>query len=558
MAPAGRAGRQPGEREMAEQRSGRWTRRAIVGATASGMLAIRSGVASAQPSTTLVVALGSSPTDLDPQSAFEERSALIVGALYEPLIRYAGASTDQFEGVLAESWSSNPDQSVWTFRLRQGIRFEDGSPCDAAAVKASFVRLFTLGLGPATELARFLTSAEQIATPDERTVVFNLGRPQPSFEQCVGAGYGAAICNAAALRIHDVDGDWGHEWAVTNAGGAGTGRYRLLEYLPEDRTVLERNASYWRGWEDDQFERVIVRVVPEESSRRQLLESGGADIVDTLTPEAIEQLRTLPTLVVDSNPTTGVWYVIMTVDGPLASPVARRALCHAFPIDEVREGVYGPTLGPTTGGVAPVTNGYDPSTPVLSYDPELARSLLAEADVAEGTVLSGMVSADNESSVVTMQLLQAALAEVGIELEIEQVAGSTVTDILFRDADPAEQPDLILTNWWPAYNDAWNHLQPQILCSAARGGGANAGGYCSPEVDKLMNRARDAVDRAEYLTAIGEVQRIIANEDPPAIYFGQVMWTTVRQASVEGFGANPVYIGVYDFWSLRRAAGSGS
>lgn len=536
----------------------RLSRRRLVGAAAAGAaawpLAAPRRSAVAQEPETLTIALAVSPIDLDPQSAFEERSALVVGGVYEPLIRYAGDRTDAFEGVLAESWSANDDQSVWTFTVREGVRFQDGSPCDAAAVKESFNRLFTLGLGPATELARFLTGADQIETPDERTVVFDLGRPQPLFEQCVGSGYGAAICNAAVMRGHEVDGDWGHEWAVLNAEGAGTGPYRLTAFVPEDQVILERNDDYWRGWEDGQFARVIVRVVPEGATRRQLLENGDVDIVDTLTPEVIEELRANPALRVDTNPTTGVWYVIMTVEGPLASPAARRALTHAFPYDTVREGVYGATLGPATGGVSPATAGYAPETPVPAYDPDLARSLLAEAGVPEGTVLTGMVNSSNETSVVTMQLLQAALAEVGLTLEVEEVAGSTVSDILFRDADPVEQPDLIFTNWWPAYNDAWNHLQPQVLCSASRGNGTNAGAFCSEEVDALMNEARDAADEATYLEAMADVQRIISVEDPPAIYFGQVIWTTVLQTSVEGFIPNPVYIGVYDFWTLRRAA----
>jgi ABC-type transport system substrate-binding protein len=72
-----------------------------------------------------------------------------------------------------------------------------------------------------------------------------------------------------------------------------------------------------------------------------------------------------------------------------------------------------------------------------------------------------------------------------------------------------------------------------------------------------MNTARDAADEETYLAAIAEVQRIISAEDPPAIYFGQVIWTTVLQTSVEGFVPNPVYIGVYDFWTLRRTSASG-
>ena len=140
----------------------RLSRRQVVGGVAASVAAWTAGgagrfSAAAQEGEALTIALAVSPVDLDPQSAFEERSALVVGGIYEPLIRYAGDRTDEFEGVLAESWSVNDDRGVWTFVLREGIRFQDGSPCDAAAVKASFDRLFTLGLGPATELARFLT-----------------------------------------------------------------------------------------------------------------------------------------------------------------------------------------------------------------------------------------------------------------------------------------------------------------------------------------------------------------------------------------------------------------
>src|SRR3954470_12608443 len=113
------------------------SRRQILGGVAAGLVASEIGwpprSTFAQESETLTIALASSPVDLDPQSAFEERSALVVGGIYEPLIRYAGDRTDAFDGVLAEAWTANDDRSIWTFTLREGIRFQDGSPCDAAA-----------------------------------------------------------------------------------------------------------------------------------------------------------------------------------------------------------------------------------------------------------------------------------------------------------------------------------------------------------------------------------------------------------------------------------------
>ena len=104
----------------------------------------------------LTVASYGSPVDLDPHSAAEDRSAMAIRGAYEQLIALKGETTDEYEGLIAERWEANDDQSVWTFHLRPGVTFHDGSPCDAEAVRASFERLLTLGLAPAYEMARFL------------------------------------------------------------------------------------------------------------------------------------------------------------------------------------------------------------------------------------------------------------------------------------------------------------------------------------------------------------------------------------------------------------------
>src|SRR3954468_321830 len=97
--------------------------------------------------TTLILGLDASPTDLDPQSQYDYRSTVVLRNIYEGLVGLKGSSTDQYEGLVDESWSANDDQSVWTFKLRPGLKFQDGSPCDSAAVKASFTRLLQMGRG---------------------------------------------------------------------------------------------------------------------------------------------------------------------------------------------------------------------------------------------------------------------------------------------------------------------------------------------------------------------------------------------------------------------------
>src|SRR5262249_28113654 len=115
---------------------------------------------------TLTLALDGSPSDLDPHSCYDYRSTMAILGPYEGLIGLVGPATDQFEGILAESWESNDDKSVWTFHIRQGVTFQDGTPLDAEAFRLSYERFLTLGLGPVNVLKRFIQDPKQITAPD--------------------------------------------------------------------------------------------------------------------------------------------------------------------------------------------------------------------------------------------------------------------------------------------------------------------------------------------------------------------------------------------------------
>ena len=245
--------------------------------------------------TTLVIALSGSPSDLDPHAANDYRSSLASRGAYEQLIALKADKTDEYEGLIAEKWEANEDKSIWTFHLRPGVTFHDGSPCDAEAVRASFERMFAVGMGPATELGRFITDPAQVTAPDPATVIFNLGRPQPLFEAGLSSQYGGQIVNAKLAKTHDEDGDWGRAWAqLKNEEGLGTGPYRIVEFEPEEQLILERYEAHWRGWDGDHFDRVVVRVVPEIETRRQLIEQGEVDITEDLTRKRFRRWSRAP------------------------------------------------------------------------------------------------------------------------------------------------------------------------------------------------------------------------------------------------------------------------
>jgi peptide/nickel transport system substrate-binding protein len=533
-------------------------RQTLKGALALGLAAPAArafaGSASAQDAaSTLTIAMNGSPSDLDPHSAYDYRSAIAIRGPYETLIGLVDNKTDVYEGVIAEKWEPNADKSVWTFHIRDGVTFHDGSACDAEAVRASFERFLTLGLGPVNVIARFITDPAKITAPDAKTVVFDLGKPQPLFEAAISSQYGPLIINAKAAKAQEDNGDWGHAWVTTNEEGLGTGPFKITTFDPEQQLIMERYDNYWKGWDGNHFDGVTIRVVPENETRRQLIERGEADIIDNLTPEALQALEQNADLFIDKSYSTEVDYLMMTVTGPLKSKEARQAMCYAFPYDDVITGVYKGYGKRAIGPVAELCRGFAKETFQYTTDLDKAKALFAQAGVAEGTELSLTEESGDQNVISAVQLFQANLDKIGIKLNIETTDLTNFTSIVFGDAPPEERPMVMPWFWWPDYNDAWDHLDPQVRCSAAGSAGTNSGFYCNQQVDDLMLEARDAPDETSYNKALADVQQILSQDDPPAIYYKQGMWTTILRKEIQGFLFNPIYIGTYNYYKLNRA-----
>jgi peptide/nickel transport system substrate-binding protein len=499
---------------------------------------------------TLILATNRAPSDLDPHSAYDPGSGIALQGPFEGLIRLQPSAVDTYAPMLAESWMANADKSVWTFHLRPGVTFQDGTPLDAEAARASFERLLTLGLAPSTVLGRFISDPARIAAPDSRTLVFDLGAPQPLFEAAMAAPFGAAVVNVAALRTHEVDGDWGHGWAQANCDGIGTGPYRLASFDGEDGIVLERSPQYWRGWAGEHFESVAIRVVTEPETRRALVENGDADIATTLPLATVRTLEANPELHIDRRFTLAVSYVAMTVAGPLRSREARKALCWAFPYDEVIDGLYEGFAKRARGPVAELCRGFNPDTFLYHTDLERARALLQRGDIAEGTTISYALPVGNSEAASIPELFAANLATLGLQLDIEIVDFATYIGLFFGEEPAEERPNLFSAYWTPDYNDGWNQLWPQVSCAAWQAG--NAGQYCNARVDALLEEAKSTADEARYLSALAEVQQIVTRDDPTAIYVAQTEWPTVLRRDLGGFDLNLVEPSIVDFYALHR------
>jgi peptide/nickel transport system substrate-binding protein len=501
---------------------------------------------------TLIVGLDASPSDLDPHSQYDYRSTVVIRGIYEGMVDLKGAATDEFEGRVAESWEANDDQSVWTFKIRPGLTFQDGSPCDSAAVKASYERMLAMNRGAVAVFSRFISDPAQMTTPDAGTIVFDCGVPQPLFLTALSSTYGPQVVNAKDALEHEADGDFGNAWVQLNAEGMGTGGWKLVSFEPGQEAILERYPDYWRGWEGNHFERVIVRVVEEAATMRQLVEAGDVDIMDRFIIDFswIDELKKNPALVVDVSDSTEVTYYAMTQAGPLASPEARQAMCYAFPYQEVIDGVFRGYASRANTLIAPSVRGFQENGFYFETDLDKARELLATAGIPEGTEL--LMSTNTPSGDPVPQLFKAKLAEIGINLTVEAVDQVTYTSLFYGDTPAEERPNFLAWGWWPDYNDSWAVLYPTTACTSWGSKGSNGGFFCNEEFDALLAEAKDASTLDIYAEVLDTAQTIISKDDVPVIAVAQPKWPTVLQATVDGFVFNPINLGTYDFWTLSR------
>jgi peptide/nickel transport system substrate-binding protein len=235
-----------------------------LGASALAMVGLASPIplrrALAAGVTAKLVSTWSAFDVLDPHVKYDVSAAAFNLNIYDNLLRYRGNPPEII------SWLAERDEAAdggrrWTFYLRRGVTFHDGSELTAEAVRFSFERLLSLGKGPAAVFKRMGLTAESIRVLDPYTVEFRLEQPFGPFRGAIPV---VSIVNPALIKANDQDGDWGEKWLARN--DAGSGAFRLVKIDPASGFIMERFPAFWRGWQERHIEQVEVRVIREQSS----------------------------------------------------------------------------------------------------------------------------------------------------------------------------------------------------------------------------------------------------------------------------------------------------
>jgi len=499
---------------------------------------------------TVIITIGTE--DIDPHYSYATLSSTVAMAVYEMLVKYKDNSTSEVEGMLAKSWEVSDDKATYTFTLNDGVTFHDGTPCDAQAVKDSYTRWIELGGAPVLVISRFVESPDMMEVVDPVTLRFNLGKPQPLFLSAMASQYGPSVVSPAAVEANKTDEDpFAHEFFKIDA--VGTGPYKLVSNSLTEGLIFEKFPEFHQGWEGNHFDQVVFRVVPEEATRRQLLERGEADAAAyNLTFDSVDALREVPELSVVEYPTTSVGWAIMNAPR-LGTVEARQGLSYAFPYDDVQNAVYRGLLK-RTGPIADTTKGYDPDVFVYQTDLAKAKELLDKGGFPEGSTLEYMLDSNDERETTIGQLFQAKLSEIGIQLDLIAVDYATVESTIFGDAPAEEKPHLIGGwGWWPDYDDPWNQLAPNFTAANIGNGGSNAGAWENPRFEELMAEAEVYTSEEQLTELMKEAQNILTEQDPPCIWYGQVIRYYVIRKDITGLEWNPLYLDSFNFWDLSRA-----
>ncbi len=507
---------------------------------------------------TLILAMPSLPTNLDPGVATSGAENMLHRALYEGLVNFKGDSTTEVEPVLAESFEPNADKSVWTFKLRRGVKFTDGADFNAEAAKIGYQRMVDIGLLGNT-INRFTSgNIDNLVVKDEYTLEWRCGFPCPNLPQALGTAYGTFFVSPKAMKEHEriVDGksDYAQEWFMNNA--AGTGPYMIESIKPNEEIVFVRNPNYWRGWDDGKqhFERIIIRNVPEPSTRRQLLERGDADISVITTVEDYKALRATGRFQGSDKPLYRINYITFTKRGILKDPRVRRAISYAFDYDGYANNVEGGLMrrgtSPWPSGMASAvgTKGFQ-----YTYDLEKARQLLREAGVPEGTELTYLYATGYGYYERMGQVLQAGLEQIGLKLKLEERDEATFNDIFYGSRPVEELPDLMGYAWWPDYDDFYNYVNPVFHTRNDRNDGlGNGAQYSNAELDALIEQSATETDPAKLEAIYRRAHEILMFEDPAGIYVAEPQEEILIANAVKGHAWNPIHVKTFDFYALYR------
>lgn len=455
----------------------------------------------------ITAGLSSAPSSMDPHFATTGQNQQLAAVIYDRLI-HIGADGSFIPG-LATAWNVSDDRLTWTFNLREGVRFHDGSPFTAADAVFTFDRIPTVPNSPAPFTQR-LAAIDSAVAVDDYTLVITTSRPAPGLLTDLSTIY---IVSQNVGNAPSADFD-------RSIASNGTGPYRQVRYSPGENLVLERNANYWGTVPD--FERVTIRFLDNAASRVASIQTGEVDFIDAVPPNDLDRLRALAPVTVVSSPSARMLYMgldqmaetTIQIDPSVGNPFLDRRVREALSLAINREAIidrlqFGSGLPANQFPPAGIF-GHNPDIPAFEYNPARARELLAEAGYGNGWSLTihgpaGRYVNDTDVLLAIGQMW----SQIGLDIEVESVPAN----VYFGQATDRQFSAFMVAFGITTGESSLAYRNVLGTADPDRGWGSNNRfRYSNAEFDAALARAFEVFDAADREAALQEAARIAAED----------------------------------------------
>ena len=493
---------------------------------------------------TLVFGAVGQPVTLESGNVIDGYSIDVQRQIYNYLLGHEPGTTELMP-ELATDWSSSEDGLNWTFNLREGVTFQDGTPFNAEAVVFNINRWwdpdFEFGFRDAGKLYEgwsYLFGGfrgdegsilADVQAVDEFTVMFELARPFAAFPAAISSGY-FGIASPAAIQ--EAGADYGRPASLA----VGTGPFSFEEWRSGDRIILSRFEDYWEEGLPI-ADQLVIRFVEDPAARLVQLRSGALDFTINLTPDQLPEIESDPNIEPVFRPSFNVGYLTLNPSyEPLSTPEVRRAVAQAINKSAIVEAFWG-ELATTDGNFLPPSMENYTSDQVgdYEYDPEAARTAIAEAGYPDGFDLELWYPSISGLAFPTpkpiAEALAAELSQIGIRVTVlTKDWGAYLED---RNTPPGFQAYLLA--WGGDYGDPDNFLYPNF----SEDGAKDLGDYQNQALYDLLEQARFEPDPAQREVLYQEID-VLLFEEALRIPIVHARPLLAQRAGIEGWVPSPL------------------
>ncbi|TMC08273.1 MAG: ABC transporter substrate-binding protein [Chloroflexi bacterium] len=480
---------------------------------------------------TLTVAIGIDPDTLDPAAQTTTTAAQIVDMMAETLVTMD--STGKLQPLLATTWQQASDGMSWTFTLRSGVKFSDGTPFNAAAVKFNFDRL----LSPTTFKSQpgvlgGKTGIDHVVAVDDTHVQFFLKSQFSPFAAAL-TQTNSAIISPASVNVAPNKPE-----VITQP--VGTGPYVFKERVASDHITMTANKNYW-GTTKANYDTQVYKIVPEAASREALVKSGGADVVVAPPANDLPALQNDPSVHVILGPSDRtIQIVINTQDATqplLQKPEVRQALNYAIDKNAIIKTVMFGAATPLSGPMANSVFGYC-QTGNYNYDPNKAKSMLQAAGASGMSVKLVSPTGRYVQDIQVANAVAGYLRDVGLKVDGPGTVDWPTYVATYASVPPAlAKTDLHLLGWAPAYLDASQSLQ-QFYSTQIPPAGLESSYYKNPQVDALIAKGNSGTDQNQRAQDYCNAAKMVWS-DAPWIFLYNQKYPFVTTSKVTGVTGLP-------------------